>query len=477
MRVVVALGDSALAQDGETLEVERQRRNVRAAVSSLAPLARDHQLIVTHGNAPHLGPLVLATAGHAPHPLDVLSAESEGIIGYLLEQELAAELPGQHVATLLTQVVVDPSDPAFRRPTTPIGPLYDEAGARRLAAARGWLFQPDGAAFRRVVASPEPRRILELDTIRLLVEAGVLVVCAGGGGIPVTVDAGGVIRGVEAVVDKDVSAALLAILLDADRLLLLTDVPAVWTDWQTPQARQLSIASPSALRAIDLTPGSMGTKAAAACQFVEATGRPASIGSLADAVGVLAGETGTTVTIAEPGLRWRSEQPDAALTPGRQAAGHPLSATTPETRFAEEARFQMMDQKDRFENTEFTVSIRVADKGVVTQAIANLSQGETTLTARGEARAHPARDMREVREHLAVCRALTELGRKLQATAADEYACAVKATSEATAASRSVSSRQNWSSLVVAATPCQPAASATASVRRSMPSLVNRRDK
>ena len=438
MRVVVGLGDSGLAQRGDTLDVETQRQNVKALVPSLASLARGNQLIVTHGNAPQLGPLGLATRRHAAHPLDVLSAESEGLIGYLLEQELAAELPGQHVAALLTQVIVDPSDPAFRRPTTPIGPLYDEAGARRLAAARGWLFQADGAAFRRVVASPEPRRILELDTIRLLVEAGVLVVCGGGGGIPVTVDAVGAIRGVDAVVEQDLLAALLAILLDADRLLLLTDVPAVWTDWQTPQARQLSIAAPSALRAIDLTPDGMATKAEAACRFVEATGRRASIGSLADAVGVLAGETGTTITVAEQGLRWRSEQSDAALTPGRHAASRPLSATEPETRFADgEASRKMTDQNDRFDSREFTVTIRSADKGVVTEAITNLSHGVTTLTARGEARAHPATQMRHVREHLAVGRALTELGRKLQAVAVNEYASAVKVTSGATASSRS----------------------------------------
>jgi len=179
---------------------------------------------------------------------------------------------------------------------------------------------------------------------------------------------------------------------------LLTDVPAVWTDWQTPQARQLSIAAPSALRAIELTPGGMATKAEAACRFVEATGRRASIGSLADAVGVLAGETGTTITVAEQGLRWRSEQSDAALTPGRHAASRPLSATEPETRFADgEASRKMTDQNDRFDSREFTVTIRSADKGVVTEAITNLSHGVTTLTARGEARAHPATQMRHVK--------------------------------------------------------------------------------
>jgi carbamate kinase len=323
MRIVVVLGDIALLRRGESPDGWNQRRNVKSAVAALAEMARDDQLIVTYGSAPQVGLSALqgAACDVAAYPLDMLSAESEGMIGYLLEQELAGELPGARVATLLTRVVVDPGGPEFRRPTKPIGPLYDEAGARRLTAGRGWLFQPDGSAYRRVVPAPEPLRILEIDTIRLLIEAGVLVVCAGGGGIPVAVDAGGVVRGVEAVVDKDLSAALLAILVDADRLLLLTDATAVWTGWQTPHARQLSVAGPSALRAIDLAAGSMGIKAEAACRFVEATGRSAAIGALADAARVLAGEAGTTITIAEPGLRWRSDQAEDALACGDDEAG------------------------------------------------------------------------------------------------------------------------------------------------------------
>jgi carbamate kinase len=309
MRIVVALGGNALIRRGDSGDIETQRANVKTAVAALAELARDHQLVVTHGNGPQVGLLALQAAAYhevAPYPLDVLGAESEGMIGYLLEQGLATELPDARVATLLTQVVIDPHDQAFGRPTKPIGPLYEEAAARDLAASRGWLLEPDGPGYRRVVASPEPQRILELDTIRLLVENGVLVVCVGGGGIPVTIDDAGAIRGVEAVIDKDLSAALLAIQLDADRLLLLTDADAIWTDWQTPQARSLKSASPHSLRQLDLPAGSMGPKAEGACRFVEATGHPAAIGSLPDAAAVLAGTAGTTVTIAVDGLRWHT---------------------------------------------------------------------------------------------------------------------------------------------------------------------------
>ncbi len=309
MRIVVALGGNALIRRGDSADVETQRGNVKTAVAALADLARDHQLVVTHGNGPQVGLLALQAAAYhevAAYPLDVLGAESEGMIGYLLEQGLVTELPGARIATLLTQVVVDPNDPAFGRPPKPIGPLYKEGVARDLAAGRGWLLEPDGPGYRRVVASPEPRRILELDAIRLLVDAGVLVVCVGGGGIPVTVDDAGAVRGVEAIIDKDLSAALLATRLDADRLLLLTDVDAIWTNWRTPKARSLKSASPRSLRQLDLPAGSMGPKAEGACRFAEATGRPAAIGALADAAAVLAGTAGTTVAVAVDGLVWHT---------------------------------------------------------------------------------------------------------------------------------------------------------------------------
>ena len=251
MRIVIALGGNALLRRGEPAEADTQRRNVATAVTAIADLAADHEVIVTHGNGPQVG--LLALQGDAydavtPYPLDVLGAESEGQIGYLLDQELVNALGGRPVATLLTQVIVDLDDPGFAHPTKPIGPVYDRETAERLAAERGWAIAPDGPHYRRVVASPEPRSIVELETLRLLVDAGVLVVCVGGGGIPVAVDLDGRLRGVEAVIDKDLAAALLARGLGADALLLLTDVPAVQADWGTPQARAITRLATSELR-------------------------------------------------------------------------------------------------------------------------------------------------------------------------------------------------------------------------------------
>ncbi|HSJ93396.1 MAG TPA: carbamate kinase [Gaiellaceae bacterium] len=299
MRIVAALGGNALLRRGEPLEADVQRRNVAVAVAALAPVAEDHELVVTHGNGPQVGLLALQAASYdpvAPYPLDVLGAESEGMIGYLLEQELRNALPGRAVATLLTQVVVDGGDPAFGLPTKPIGPVYGELEARRLARERGWAIAPDGDAWRRVVPSPEPRRIVELETIRLLVEAGVLVVCAGGGGIPVVVGDAGELRGVEAVIDKDLAAALLATSLDADLLLLLTDVRAAERAHGSASAEPIGATTPSELRAETFAPGSLGPKAEAACRFVERTGRTAVIGALEDARALVAGTAGTRVT-------------------------------------------------------------------------------------------------------------------------------------------------------------------------------------
>jgi carbamate kinase len=298
MRVVVALGGNALLQRGQPADAATQRRNVAAAVQALAGLAAEHEVIVTHGNGPQVG--LLALQGEAypqvePYPLDVLGAESEGMIGYLLDQELVNALAGRPVATLLTQVIVDGDDPAFEDPTKFIGPVYDRATAGRMAAERGWTVRVDGAHWRRVVASPEPRSIVELPTIRLLVEAGVLVVCVGGGGIPVLVDRDGRLHGVEAVIDKDRAAALLARGLDADALLLLTDVAAVERDHGTTFAEQIRRATASQLLALGLPAGSMGPKVEAAAWFATNTGGRAAIGSLADAVDVLAGRRGTTV--------------------------------------------------------------------------------------------------------------------------------------------------------------------------------------
>jgi carbamate kinase len=299
-RVVVALGGNALIRRDERAEAATQRANIVRAVRAVAAVAQRHEVVVTHGNGPQVGLLALQAEAYRdvdPYPLDVLGAESEGMIGYLLEQELMNALPERAVATLLTQVSVDAADPAFAAPSKPIGPVYDEPAGKRLAAERGWAIAPDGDGVRRVVASPQPRAILELATIRLLIGAGVLVVCAGGGGIPVTLTAEGAIHGVEAVVDKDRAAALLAEQLDADALLLLTDVPRVVAGWGTADAVELAHATPTQLRELSFPAGSMGPKVEAACRFVERTGGLAGIGALDDAEAILAGRAGTQIRV------------------------------------------------------------------------------------------------------------------------------------------------------------------------------------
>lgn len=302
--MVVALGGNALLRRGEPAGVENQRTNVATAVTAIAELAREHEIIVTHGNGPQVGLLALqseALHGTARYPLDMLGAESEGLVGYLLEQQLINELGERPVATLLTQVVVDADDPAFASPTKPIGQVYDERSANRLAAERGWTIAPDGDRYRRVVPSPEPRAIVELSAIRLLVRSGVIVVCVGGGGIPVVVEDGHRLRGVEAVIDKDLSAALLATQLEARALLMLTDVPYAEAGWRTQNARPLRHVTPADLRTMRFEPGSMAPKVEGACRFVEATGGIAAIGALADASRIIRGECGTRVTANRAG--------------------------------------------------------------------------------------------------------------------------------------------------------------------------------
>jgi carbamate kinase len=300
MLVVLALGGNALLRRGEPLEAELQRRNLLAAVAhSIGPLARAHDVVVTHGNGPQIGLLALQGAAYPavrPYPLDVLGAESEGMIGYMIEQALAKELPGHELASLLTQVEIDPADPAFAAPVKPIGPIYDAEQRDRLERETGWRFVKDGAGWRRAVPSPMPQRILEINAIKLLVRGGATVICAGGGGIPVVTGEDGARRGVEAVIDKDHSAALLAEELAADALLLLTDVPAVWTRWPMAQGVPIGRISAAALRRIAFAPGSMAPKVAAACRFVERTGRMAGIGALGDAEAILAGTAGTIVS-------------------------------------------------------------------------------------------------------------------------------------------------------------------------------------
>jgi carbamate kinase len=308
MRVVAALGGNALLRRGEPLTAESQRRNVRLAATALAPIAGAHQLVITHGNGPQVGLLALQAAAaerEDAQPLDVLDAETEGMIGYLVEQELLNLLPaGRRCATLLTQIEVDADDPAFRHPTKPIGPEYGEAEARALAAARGWRVAADGARYRRVVPSPRPRRICEIAVIDLLVSEHVVVICAGGGGIPVVRRPDGSLVGVEAVIDKDLASGLLARELGAEALLVLTDVDGVYVGWRTPAARRIRRIAPAALRALAFDAGSMGPKVAAACDFVEATGGMAGIGRLQDAGAMLAREAGTIIDRETRSIAW-----------------------------------------------------------------------------------------------------------------------------------------------------------------------------
>lgn len=312
MRVVVALGGNALLRRGEPLTIENQRANVAVAGEHLARIVPGNEVVVSHGNGPQIGLLALEAASYEAvpaYPLDVLGAETQGMVGYLVEQELrrclSADVP---VVTLLTTVAVDAGDPAFDAPTKPIGPGYGADEARRLEAERGWMFARDGSAWRRVVASPTPRRIVEEAPVRWLLERGSVVVCAGGGGVPVVIDASGRPVGVEAVVDKDHASSLLARDLDADLLVLATDVPAVCSGFGTPGERAVGAAHPEALLAQvgpELPAGSMGPKVEAAAAFATATGRPAVIGALSDIEAMVAGRAGTRVAVNVDGVAYR----------------------------------------------------------------------------------------------------------------------------------------------------------------------------
>jgi len=310
MNLVIALGGNALLKRGQPPDPALQRANIAAASASLAPVIRRHGVVLTHGNGPQVGLLALqamANENRHPFPLDVLGAESEGMIGYVLEQELINHLPGRQFATLLTQVLVDPEDPAFQSPGKPIGPVYAETEAKALAATHGWAVAPDGAHWRRVVASPAPQRILALPAIRRMAEGDVTVICAGGGGIPVAMDAGGRLQGIEAVIDKDAASALLAIELGSDALVMLTDVAAVMTDFGTPQARALKLATPRGLARHAFAAGSMAPKVAAAIAMAQA-GKRAAIGSITELEAILAGDAGTWIvpdaTSPDAELEW-----------------------------------------------------------------------------------------------------------------------------------------------------------------------------
>ena len=299
MRLVVALGGNALLRRNEPMTAEAQRANVQRAAAALAPLAIEHELVITHGNGPQIGLLAIAQ-GSSGYPLDVLGAETEGMIGYLLEQALDAHLPPEKlVASLLTRVLVDAGDPAFANPTKFVGPSYEnESEFQTLVRHFGWAYRQDAARWRRVVPSPSPIEIIELPVLGILLERGVTVVCAGGGGIPVVRDTAGNEVGVEAVIDKDHTSALLARRLDADGLLLLTDVRCVQLGFGTPTARAIRCAPPESLQALarhEFPEGSMGPKVAAACAFAQSTGGFAAIGALEDAGEILAGRRGTRI--------------------------------------------------------------------------------------------------------------------------------------------------------------------------------------
>lgn len=300
MRIVVALGGNALLRRGQPMTAANQRANIRVAAQALAPLAREHQLIITHGNGPQVGLLALQSAAYTEvptYPLDILGAESQGMIGYMIEQELDVLMDSQPpIVTLLTQVEVDPHDPAFKDPSKFVGPIYDKAQAERLARERGWVVKPDGDKWRRVVPSPLPKRIFDTKVIDLLLNQGIVVVCAGGGGVPVMRQNEQLI-GVEAVIDKDRASALLAVELHADVFAMLTDVDAVYVDYGKPSQHAIGQISPEELERYAFPAGSMGPKVEAACQFARASGKIAVIGSLNASAELMRGKRGTRVSI------------------------------------------------------------------------------------------------------------------------------------------------------------------------------------
>ena len=260
-----------------------------------------HQLVLSHGNGPQVGLLALQASAYKEveaYPLDVLGAQTEGMIGYLIEQELGNLLPAEvPMATILTMVEVDRDDPAFQEPTKFVGPIYDDADAEALAKEKGWTFKRDGDYLRRVVASPAPKRIFEIRPIRWLLDHGTVVICAGGGGIPTSWVTGKerTLEGIEAVIDKDLASELLAREIDADLFVMATDVDGVYENWGTPEQRKLDSITPEQVRSQHFAAGSMGPKVAAAAMFVEHTGKRAAIGALADIDRIVTGEAGTSV--------------------------------------------------------------------------------------------------------------------------------------------------------------------------------------
>ena len=296
--VVVALGGNALLRRGEPLEADVQRHNIEIAVKTISEIAKEYNVVLVHGNGPQVGLLALQGLEYkkvAPYPLDVLGSETQGMIGYMLMQEFKNQMPNINATCMLTQMTVDPNDPAFADPTKPIGPIYEEAEAREMAEKYNWIIKPDGKHFRRVVPSPQPTGIIENDAITKLIDEGHLVICTGGGGIPVKRENGKLV-GVEAVIDKDMSAAFLAKQLDADALLILTDADAVYLDWGKPTQHALRSTTPTELAQYQFDAGSMGPKIEASCEFIKQGGKVVGIGALEDGLRILQGTAGTNIT-------------------------------------------------------------------------------------------------------------------------------------------------------------------------------------
>jgi carbamate kinase len=305
VRIVVALGGNALLRRGEAMTAENQRANVRQACEALAPLISEHQLVVTHGNGPQVGLLALQGAAYKDvetYPLDVLGSQTEGMIGYMIEQELGNLVPIEvPFATILTMVEVDGDDPGFNNPTKFIGPIYRHDEAESLKAQKGWAFKQDGEHWRRVVPSPLPKRIFEIRPIKWLLEKNTVVIATGGGGIPTMYEPGKErhLIGIEAVIDKDLASELLARELEADLFIMATDADAVFVNWGKPDAKAIRAASPDGIGAFSFPAGSMGPKVEAACNFARSTGRKAAIGALADIERIVNGTAGTTISTGQ----------------------------------------------------------------------------------------------------------------------------------------------------------------------------------
>jgi carbamate kinase len=282
--------------------------NIRIAAKQLAAIHKNHELVIAHGNGPQVGLAALMDAAYTdvdPYPLDVLGAKTIGMIGYIIEQELGNIIPFEdHIVTVLTQILVDQADPAFQNPTKPVGPVYSEEEAEKLRREEGWSMAPDGEYFRKVVPSPLPKRIIEISAIKTLVDNDYVVICAGGGGIPVAYDENRKLFGVEAVIDKDLASGLLAKGLDAEMFVMLTDVANVFIGFGTAKQKAIRAAHPDALEALDFAAGSMGPKVLGACKFVRETGHQSAIGQLSELTEIMASEAGTLISNEVDGIEY-----------------------------------------------------------------------------------------------------------------------------------------------------------------------------